>query len=88
MGERPDALHVTTGSLARGLQSLARLSQARSERTGEFIRLSATRFRHTRGTKLRREGFGAYAIGAEYNNDTELAIEPKVFQALLGYQDA
>lgn len=62
MGERPDALHVTTGSLARGLQSLARLSQARSERTGEFIRLSATRFRHTRGTKLRREGFGAYVI--------------------------
>lgn len=61
-GERPDALHVTVGSLARGLQSLARLSQARSERTGEFIRLSATRFRHTRGTKLRREGFGAYVI--------------------------
>lgn len=27
-------------------------------------------------------------LGAEYNNDTELTIEPKVFQALLGYQDA
>lgn len=62
MGARPDALHATTAQLARGLQNLARLSQARSERTGDFIRLSATRFRYTRGTKLRREGFGAQVI--------------------------
>ncbi len=62
MGARPDALHATTAQLARGLRNLSRLSQARSERTGEFIRLSATRFRYTRGTKLRREGFGAQVI--------------------------
>ena len=61
-GGMPDALHATTGSLASALRRCARASTARSERTGEFIRLSATRFRHTRGTKLRREGFGPYVI--------------------------
>ena len=61
-GPRPDALHVTTGALSAHLAACARASTARSERTGEFIRLTATRFRHTRGTKLRREGFGAFII--------------------------
>jgi len=60
--ETPDALHATTKSLAYSLQRCARASTARSERTGEFIRLSATRFRYTRGTKLRREGFGPFVI--------------------------
>jgi integrase len=61
-GDTPDALHATTGSLANALQRCARASTARSERTGEFVRLSATRFRYTRGTKLRREGFGPFVI--------------------------
>lgn len=62
LGPAPDKLHATTSSLSKALQRCARASTARSERTGEFIRLSATRFRHTRGTKLRREGFGAFVI--------------------------
>ena len=62
LGSAPDRLHATTGFLAASLQRVARGSTARSERTGEFIRLSATRFRHTRGTKLRREGFGPFVI--------------------------
>lgn len=62
LGSRPDALHATTDSLRSALLRCARANTARSERTGEFIRLSATRFRHTRGTKLRREGFGAFVI--------------------------
>jgi hypothetical protein len=62
LGSTPDALHATTGSLAYALRRCARASTARSERTGEFIRISATRFRRTRGTKLRREGFGPYVI--------------------------
>ncbi|MDR2215741.1 MAG: hypothetical protein LBE59_07865 [Nevskiaceae bacterium] len=61
-GATPDVLHATTASLRSALQRCARASTARSERTGEFIRLSATRFRYTRGTKLRREGFGAFVI--------------------------
>lgn len=62
IGNAPDQLHATTSSLSKALQRCARASTARSERTGEFIRLSATRFRHTRGTKLRRDGFGAFVI--------------------------
>src|SRR5690242_550084 len=62
IGSAPDRLHVTTSALASALQRCAKASTARSERTGEFIRLSATRFRRTRGTKLRREGFGAFII--------------------------
>lgn len=62
LGRRPDRLHVTTSELGSALQRCARASTARSERTGEFIRLSAIRFRHTRGTRLRREGFGAFII--------------------------
>ncbi len=62
LGARPDCLHETTGNFAEALHGCARLSTARSERTGEFIRLTATRFRYTRGTTLRREGFGAFVI--------------------------
>lgn len=62
LGSVPDRLHATTISLANSLQRCARASTARSERTGEFIRLSANRFRYTRGTKLRREGFGPFII--------------------------
>lgn len=62
IGSAPDQLHATTDSLSSALQHCAKASTARSERTGEFIRLSAMRFRHTRGTKLRREGFSAFII--------------------------
>lgn len=61
-GRASDLLHATTVQLWQALQRYARASTARSERTGEFIRLSAARFRHTRGTKLRREGFSAFII--------------------------
>lgn len=62
LGDTPDSLHAKTRSLATSLQRCGRASLARSERTGEFLRLSASRFRRTRGTKLRREGFGAHVI--------------------------
>ncbi len=62
MGGAPDQLHSKIDSLDSALQRCAKASTAHSERTGEFIRFSALRFRHTRGTKLRREGFGAVII--------------------------
>lgn len=61
-GPRPDALHATTSKLHVALRRTASLCSARSERTGAPIHLSATRFRYTRGTKLRREGFSAFVI--------------------------
>lgn len=62
LGPKPDALHATTSWLSTALRRLGSLCTARSERTGELIHLSATRFRYTRGTKLRREGFSAFVI--------------------------
>lgn len=95
LGATPDRLHATTAWLGSALQRCARLSTARSERTGEFIRLSATRFRHTRGTKLRREGFGAFII-AELLDHSDIqnvrvytdntAQEAVVIDALVGAQ--
>jgi integrase len=62
LGGSPDQLHAKTAAVDSALRRCAKASKARSERTGEFIRLSANRFRYTRGTKLRREGFGAFII--------------------------
>jgi len=62
LGNRPDVLHATTAAMDLALHRFAIACTARSERTGEFIHLMATRFRYTRGTKLRREGFGPEII--------------------------
>lgn len=62
LGHAPDQLHAKTSSLYSALERCEKVSTARSERTGKLIRLLATRFRHTRGTKLRREGFSAFII--------------------------
>lgn len=62
LGKKPDAIHAKTAALDLALRRCGRACNARSERTGDFIRLSSRRFRYTRGTKLRREGFGAFII--------------------------
>ena len=62
MGAAPDRLHVPTSELTRLLKFCEEACAAKSERTGKTIRLLSTRFRYTRGTKLRREGFGAEII--------------------------
>ncbi len=58
----PDFLHIPVKALDNSLRRLGSLCEVHSERTGAVITLSATRFRYTRGTKLRREGFGAFVI--------------------------
>jgi len=58
----PDFYHMPVKVLGNKLRRLGRMCEAHSERTGAVITLSATRFRYTRGTKLRREGFGAFVI--------------------------
>ena len=62
MGDTPDRLHATTGQLTYRLNLCSAACTARSERTGKRIHLTATRFRYTRGTNLRKEGFGAEEI--------------------------
>lgn len=71
LGPTPDHLHVRTNQLQRCLQRFGKASRARSERTGEYVRVSASRFRLTRGTNLRREGFGAFVI-AELLDHTDI----------------
>lgn len=58
----PDKLHIEAARLARFLKAFEAVSTAKSERTGGSIHINATRFRYTRGTKLRREGFGPFVI--------------------------
>ena len=62
MGDAPDRLHAKTAHLTYCLNRCEAACAARSERTGERIHLVARRFRYTRGTNLRREGFGAEVI--------------------------
>lgn len=58
----PDFLHKPVANLQTMLRRLERMCEAHSERTGAVITLSSARFRDTRGTKLRREGFDAFVI--------------------------
>lgn len=62
LGSMPDRLHARTDLLQGKLRGCQERCSARSERTGEHIRITPTRFRYTRGTKLRREGFNAFII--------------------------
>ena len=72
MGDTPDRLHATTGRLQCWMMLCSKTCAARSERTGKRIHLTATRFRYTRGTNLRKEGFGPEEIaGALDQSDTQ-----------------
>ena len=62
MGDAPDRLHAPTSRLNYWLNLCTSACTARSERTGDRIHLTAMRFRYTRGTNLRKEGFGAEEI--------------------------
>ncbi|RKR70995.1 site-specific integrase [Marinobacter nauticus] len=50
--------HETRNSLSSRLDRIARVIDIRSERTGECLHLSASRFRRTLATDLVREGYG------------------------------
>ena len=58
LGQKPDQLHTTAHRLHGIIHICNKKFSGNSERTGEPIHLFATRFRRTRGTNLRREGFG------------------------------
>lgn len=68
-----DILHMTAKDLdASLLKVFQRKQRAISERTGDYIHITATRFRYTRGTNLGRKGFGPLIIAeALDHNDTQ-----------------
>ena len=93
MGDAPDRLHVPTGHLKYALTRCQAACTAKSERTGERIHLTSMRFRYTRGTNLRREGYGAeliaYALDqsdmrnvSTYTQDT--AQEAEIINRVMG----
>lgn len=58
-----DILHLSTNHFRDGfMRQVNLLNQAVSERTGDFILISARRFRRTRGTNLGRRGVSAFII--------------------------
>ncbi|WP_413472480.1 site-specific integrase [Shewanella baltica] len=58
-----DILHLSTNQFRDGfMRQVNLLNQAVSERTGDFIQISARRFRRTRGTNLGRRGVSAFII--------------------------
>ena len=93
MGDAPDRLHAPTSRLKYWLDLCTAACTARSERTGNPIHLTATRFRYTRGTKLRREGFGAEEIASalDQNDMQQVAVytentvqEAEIINRLIG----
>ena len=81
----PDRLHAPRGRLQSQVERCNAASTVTSERTGERIHLTATRFRYTRGTNLRREGFGAeqiaYALDHTDMQNTDVYVENTVREA-------
>jgi len=58
----PDYLHIKKSSSDELLRVFCRKSQAKSERTGDFICLNSRRFRYTKGTNLSRRGISGVAL--------------------------
>lgn len=69
-----DRLHAPSGSVRIAMFRVEKTIKVISERTGEPVRLSPTRFRYTLGTNLAREGKGEYVIAeALDHSDTQNA---------------
>lgn len=68
-----DILHLSTSFIRDNILKGFQVKQkAISERTGDYIHITARRFRHTRGTNLGRKGLGPLIIAeALDHNDTQ-----------------
>ena len=85
MGDAPDRLHAPTSRLQYWMKLCSETCTARSERTGKRIKLTASRFRYTRGTNMRGEGFGpeeiAYALDQSDTQQVAVYTENTVQEA-------
>ncbi|RUM50557.1 MAG: hypothetical protein DSY85_13445 [Marinomonas sp.] len=57
-----DYLHLSSQGFSKLIQRICALNQAKSERTNDFIHISAKRFRYTKGTNLARLGVSGVAL--------------------------
>lgn len=87
MGEVPDRLHTPTHRLKYWITLCTAACTARSERTGDPIHLTSTRFRYTLGTNMRRDGCGpeeiAHALDQSDMQQVEVYTENTVQEAVI-----
>jgi len=68
----PDYLHMTSQSAQELLRGVSVKNTARSERTGDYINFTASRFRYTKATNLARRGIRGVALAAALDHsDTQ-----------------
>lgn len=68
----PDYLHITRETASYLLRKVSIKNTARSERTGDFINFTASRFRYTKATNLTRRGITGVALAAALDHtDTQ-----------------
>ncbi|SMG66166.1 [similarity to] integrase family protein [methanotrophic bacterial endosymbiont of Bathymodiolus sp.] len=70
--ETPDYLHMAGDTALELLKGVSIKNTACSERTGDFINFTASRFRYTKGTNLARRGISGVALAAALDHtDTQ-----------------
>ena len=70
--DTPDYLHITRETASYLLRNVSIKNTAYSERTGDFINFTASRFRYTKGTNLTRRGIRGVALAAALDHtDTQ-----------------
>lgn len=57
-----DKLHIPSATITNTCKKTAKAAKIYSERTGDILNITSTRFRYTIGTRAAREGFGDMVI--------------------------
>lgn len=72
LSKTPDYLHMTSDSAQELLRGVSVKNTACSERTGDYINFTASRFRYTKGTNLSRRGISGVALATALDHsDTQ-----------------
>lgn len=72
LSKTPDYLHMAADTAYELLRGVAIKNTACSERTGDYINFTASRFRYTKGTNLARRGISGVALAAALDHtDTQ-----------------
>lgn len=72
LSKTPDYLHMTSDSARELLRGVSVKNTACSERTGDYINFTASRFRYTKGTNLSRRGIRGVALATALDHsDTQ-----------------
>lgn len=72
LSNTPDYLHMAADSASELIRGVSVKNTACSERTGDYINFTASRFRYTKGTNLARRGISGVALAAALDHtDTQ-----------------